>query len=144
MTLRRDTEKARAWAHRRSPLKRSAFHVTARQKRRRWRQRQAVRPAPTPQQIRRRAYEAEHRAMRAVVLARDWWCRARVEGRCLGRSTEAHHVLSRGRGGPNAMWNYLGICNRCHGFVHTHPLEAEARGLLASVGACCELEARAA
>ena len=129
MTLRRDTEKARQWARR---------------SRRKWRQHQSTRRPPTPQQLRRTDYEAEHRAMRAVVLVRDRYCRAHVEDRCTGWSTEAHHVLSRARGGPNELWNYLGFCASCHAYVHGHPLEAETQGWLASIGACCDLEARAA
>jgi hypothetical protein len=135
MGLQRDTPATRRFAFGpRKPLKRSPFQKSFKQ---------TARPTPTPQQLRRRAFEAEHSAMRRIVLARDRYCRVHVR-RCTNRATEAHHVLPRSRGGPNELWNYLGLCHDCHQYVHHHPRESEANGWLASIGACCELEARAA
>ena len=73
----------------------------------------------------------------AVHAAAGFRCEARIEGVCLGASTEAHHVWPSGRGGPDTMENLIAVCGSferpgCHQWIHAHPAEARARGLLAS------------
>ena len=36
---------------------------------------------------------------------------------CAGPA-EAHHIVSRGAGGPDEDWNVLYLCRRCHVEVH--------------------------
>ena len=60
-----------------------------------------------------------------------WWCGE--------NSTDAHHALARSQGGPDEMWNGLGMCHEHHMWVHDHRIEAQALGLLAHVGDCSEL-----
>ncbi len=102
----------------------------------------ARRGRPTPQQVRRREAEAEHRAMSKRVREEEPWCQVGMRSLwrelgaiCTSESTDGHHVLSKGRGGPNERWNYLALCHPCHMWVHAHPKLAEAAGWLAKVGA---------
>jgi 5-methylcytosine-specific restriction endonuclease McrA len=50
---------------------------------------------------------------RAIVLARDPWCRLRLPG-CTGKSTTVDHVLSVAKGGRNDIGNLRGACGNCN------------------------------
>ena len=91
-----------------------------------------------------------------AVKAREPWCQAGravyvetaaalklITLNCTMRTTDAHHVYTRGRAGKpiDEMWNGLGLCRSCHRWTHAHPIEAQALGLMAKLGACSELPA---
>ena len=61
---------------------------------------------------------------------------------CTLVTTDAHHMYSRGRAGGaiDEMWNGIGCCRMCHDWIHQHPIEAQALGLLAKVRASCAIE----
>jgi len=40
---------------------------------------------------------------------------------CGGRPIQAHHILSRARGGDDARGNLVGLCAGCHGAYHGSP-----------------------
>lgn len=51
-------------------------------------------------------------------------CEVRVPGVCTGRGEQVHHVILRGQGGPDELWNLLDACAACHRYVHDHPAES--------------------
>lgn len=56
-------------------------------------------------------------------------CEARVAPDCSGEYREAHHVVTRKRGVGwpwlhDASRNGLGVCSRCHGYIHRPPRSA--------------------
>lgn len=68
---------------------------------------------------------------RAEVFERSQGhCEAVVEGVCVGRGDQAHHVRRRSQGGDDDAGNLLWICRPCHDWVHGHPATANALGLL--------------
>jgi len=105
----------------------------------------------TPQQVRRREAVAEWAAISRAIREEQPDCAALMTDafmdeeqakrwmNCTWRTTEAHHVLPRARGGPHERWNALGLCHNCHQFIHSHPLLAQGAGWLAKVGASCPL-----
>jgi 5-methylcytosine-specific restriction endonuclease McrA len=65
--------------------------------------------------------------------------RVRSRGRCERAgcarvATALHHRQSRARGGDDTADNLIHLCWSCHDWVHAHPTEAEAAGLLAPSG----------
>ncbi len=87
----------------------------------------------------KRQEKRERRAEWAVaVKARDQMCQAGSQVArtmyCRGYATDAHHVLPRSAGGPDEMWNGIGLCTPCHMWVHDHRIEAQEIGLLAHWG----------
>jgi 5-methylcytosine-specific restriction endonuclease McrA len=57
----------------------------------------------------------------------------RLELRCLVCGTpkaQAHHVLSRGRGGDDLMDNFVPLCVRCHNKVHGEDIGGAVRRLV--------------
>ena len=81
-----------------------------------------------------RAEEAAYQRAKQQAFDRDQGqCKARVEVPevpCRGL-TDPHHVRPLGRGGRRSdVTNLLTVCRNHHTWIHTHPLEAEARGLL--------------
>ncbi len=88
------------------------------------------------------------RAWSLAVRARDRICRYETIASigawrgCTEPSTQAHHVYTRGRAGKsiNEMWNGLGLCLWHHDWVHAHPIEALALGLMAKLRAYCDIE----
>jgi len=38
---------------------------------------------------------------------------------CHGQGGDAHHVISRGAGGPDHRYNLLNVCRRCHNKIHS-------------------------
>lgn len=73
--------------------------------------------------------------LRPLVFARAGYrcerCGWRAGG---GLRLEAHHRLMVGQGGPDTLENLVALCGPnprgCHGWVHQHPTEAYACGLL--------------
>lgn len=70
--------------------------------------------------------------LRTVVFARDAdRCQVRSSV-CQGRARHAHHVLPRGRGGPDTLENLISVCVPCHTFLHDNPVWSYERGVLAA------------
>lgn len=74
--------------------------------------------------------------LRPVALARaNYRCeRCGATGRP-GRPLSCHHRLMRSQGGPDTLENLVVLCGLdnttgCHGWVHKHPEQAYALGLL--------------
>jgi hypothetical protein len=86
-----------------------------------------------PVSKKRRSLEAERRATRELVLARDLnRCQCCVPG-CTFHATDVHEIKSRARGGniiaiDGDLTNFLSLCRYCHHFITTNPAWAEARG----------------
>lgn len=120
MTLQRNQPLRRSRIQRRAQLARTEKHMERRKPLRR---------------MGRKGAERRERmdVARPVVFARDLWrCQARIIGVCIGEAHHAHHVLPRSRGGPDTLENLVSLCGPCHVWVHGHPDEATALGLLRS------------
>ena len=99
--MKRSGSLRRATPLKRSPMKRS-------------------RPKPVPSDI------------YAEVAKRDGGCVARrlvPEVPCWGR-IDPHHILPRGRGGPDTAENLACLCRAHHDWVHAHPAQGYDLGLL--------------
>ena len=87
----------------------------------------------SPVSKRRQKVNREYAKARADYLAAHPTCQARFDG-CTGRSTDIHHVLSRGRSGRDAdlvdRANFLAVCRHDHDWIESHRLEAVELGLL--------------
>lgn len=59
-------------------------------------------------------------------------CEARFSKGCSGWGAEAHHIVLRSQGGSNEPENLLWVCSACHSTIHSYPLAARERGLIAS------------
>ena len=57
-------------------------------------------------------------------------CRFHPLPECSGRFEHAHHVLPRSRGGQDVIGNASALGRVHHDWVHGHPFEARALGLL--------------
>ena len=63
-------------------------------------------------------------------------CRSAAGGICArchtatGASGQAHHLVTRSRGGSDTADNLAWVCRPCHDWIHAHPNEARATGLL--------------
>lgn len=66
--------------------------------------------------------------VKAQVLARAWLGRCEWCGQDLPE--DAHHRLLKGQGGPDRCWNLTGVSRICHGYIQTHPVEAQGRGFI--------------
>jgi hypothetical protein len=61
---------------------------------------------------------------------------ASICARCGHAGDEAHHRLTRARGGPDSWSNLIWLCRQCHRWAHVKdPVQAEADGLLLPSGA---------
>jgi 5-methylcytosine-specific restriction endonuclease McrA len=72
-----------------------------------------------------------------AVAARDWGCRAErlvPSVRCWGR-LDPHHVHRRSQGGQDTVENLILLCRAHHSWVHEHPADSAALGLLRLRGA---------
>lgn len=101
------------------------------------------RGGPLRQRSEKRVKEdAEFAKVRKAVMKRDGHCMAPIDwGLCggpwdslSGGLWDAHHIVSRARDKTLALEpsNLITLCRRHHDWVHDHPLEAEAFGLLKS------------
>lgn len=123
---------------RRQALKRGKPPKADPEKTRAWQARSRKRiPAES---VKHRKERGKRTAVRDEVLARDGACRngGRVPVRCGSPDPtrpplEVHEVISRGRwaGGYLEPGNCLALCQECHDWVTTHPIEAEEMGLSA-------------
>lgn len=78
-----------------------------------------------------RLFNAELDAMRPLVLARSHgFCECARD--CSRNAHQIHHVTRRSQGGTNELGNLLHLSHDCHAWVHAHPREARALGLLGS------------
>ena len=81
----------------------------------------------------RKSLDAERKATRELVLARDLnRCQAYIQG-CTLHATDVHEIKSRARGGNivavgGDLTNFLSLCRSCHSFITTHPAWAERHG----------------
>lgn len=88
---------------------------------------------PTPRPKVRKPLKARPKGvapnLRERVFERDGyvcrWCEVP------GGHLDPHHILPRGRGGLDSTANLVSLHRVCHRFVHEHPVEAKARGMLA-------------
>lgn len=74
---------------------------------------------------------------RQIVIEREMSCCLRCgKLQRAGSFSSLHHRQSR-RVGPDSVPNLVLLCgsgsNGCHGYVHTHPAEAQAEGYIVSV-----------
>lgn len=82
----------------------------------------------TPQQKRRRQWEAEYKRARVQVLDR---ARGMCEfPDCTERATEVHHKLKRYHPRANHPVFLLALCDPHHDHVHANPEESYATGRL--------------
>lgn len=68
----------------------------------------------------------------AAVVLRDGGCRAVSLIRsvqCAGR-IDPHHIIRRSQGGPDTPENLVCLCRAHHSWVHEHPEQSYALGLL--------------
>jgi len=71
-------------------------------------------------------------ALARACYVRDGGCKVRPElygVKCWGVN-DPHHVLPRGRGGPDALANLVTLCRGHHDWVHAHPELSKPLGLL--------------
>jgi len=74
------------------------------------------------------------------VLARSrGLCEARCAPDCTMRAEHAHHVGRRWWAG-NEPGNLLGVCHRCHNWIHSNVAAAERLGFLRRSGALPHVE----
>lgn len=64
----------------------------------------------------------------------DGWCEALVPNCCTGVAVHVHHRLRRSQGGTDRLGNLLAVCAACHGWIHAHVAESQARGWLVRSG----------
>ena len=73
---------------------------------------------------------ARAKIRKALIEERGSLCEARTPYCTQPAVLQMHEVLSRGRGGDALdPSNILLVCPLCHHWIHTHPADAEARGL---------------
>ena len=81
----------------------------------------------------RKSLDADRKATREMVLARDLnRCQAFIFG-CTLHATDVHEIKSRARGGNivaigEDLSNFLSLCRSCHSYITTHPAFAEKWG----------------
>lgn len=84
-----------------------------------------------PERRSKRRNAARYAQARAVVYDRSGGqCEALIEGVCLSRGDQAHHVRRRSQGGQDDPGNLLWVCRSCHDHIHAHPATSVALGLL--------------
>lgn len=84
-----------------------------------------------PERRSKRRNAARYAQARAVVYDRSGGqCEALIEGVCLSRGDQAHHVRRRSQGGSDDPSNLKWVCDACHGHIHANPAAAEELGLL--------------
>ena len=69
--------------------------------------------------------------MKSLIYERaNGLCEAMVPPVCTFRGTDFHHRKLRSQGGVGEVNAGLLLCRACHHWVHHHPRQAEARGLI--------------
>ena len=53
-----------------------------------------------------------------------------IDARCTGYREQLHHRKLRSQGGEHTVENLVGICHRCHYWLHAHPAIAYTNGWL--------------
>jgi hypothetical protein len=74
---------------------------------------------------------AEEKEAKRLTRARSGgWCEQRVPGVCRGRAREFSHRWAEGQGGLWCASNGMDSCGLagCHGWLHSHPVEAKRLG----------------
>lgn len=88
-------------------------------------------PIRTRSKLLRRTRTRDWIKVKRHVLDRaDHRCEARIEGVCLGRARDAHHLVLRSQGGPDEPWNLASLCRPCHEHVHQNPAWSYEHGWL--------------
>ncbi len=64
----------------------------------------------------RRGYGEGWEELRSATLRRDGYACQRCGAD--GRTLQAHHVIPRAAGGPDALENLVTLCRPCHGVIH--------------------------
>lgn len=84
------------------------------------------------QSKRRRAEQpARARCVRITRKRAKGWCQADCCDDCAYLGSDAHELLPRSQGGdPLNPDGCIWVCRPCHDWIHDHPAEAYALGLL--------------
>lgn len=94
----------------------------------------SLRRTRRPMSAKAQAYDREFRKASEEVKARSAGrCEARIENSsvlCLVWGYEVHHKRRRSQGGTNDLNNLIYACIPCHRWIHEHPADAAALGLL--------------
>ena len=84
-----------------------------------------------PVSAKRKSTMADYKRAKEEIMQRgDGACEARVVNVCTGGAEHAHHKKRRSRGGTDDGENLIAVCFHCHEWIHTHPADATALGLL--------------
>ena len=70
--------------------------------------------------------------VQSVTTRAEGFCEAMIRGVCNGRPEHLHHRQLRSRGGGDTVENLTAVCHRCHDWIHRHPKESTALGLMVS------------
>ena len=121
---------------RHTPLRRTPF------KQKSWIARSATeRPKkpPTPQQVRKRAQDAEYAVNRRLKLIQvNYRCERIYEVdsmrvRCSRAASQTHHKLRRSQQVDHSLDNLLALCPQCHEYIHLNVADSKARGYIVSL-----------
>lgn len=86
-----------------------------------------------PVSARRRSRDVVYPARRREVYDRaGGTCEAGAAPDCTWRCEQIHHIGGRGGPHPHRLYNLLGVCHRCHDWIHANPREATRLGLMRS------------
>lgn len=83
-------------------------------------------PKVTPKRAKRLGF---YRILRKGFLGANQDCQAKFAC-CSGRASQVHHKASRVGDKLNDTRDFLAICAPCHLYLHAHPKQARALGLL--------------
>lgn len=82
---------------------------------------------------RRAEQEVRVEVLMALLMDRGNACEAKIDDGCKLVATDGHELLLRSAGGdPTDPENIKLVCRQCHDWIHGHPKEARAAGLLRS------------
>lgn len=88
-----------------------------------------------PRSLKRQRVMVERRRLVAELLEANPVCQALIRGVCQGRAVDVHERLTRARArDANAAIldraNCCTVCRACHDWIGTHPVQAQAMGLV--------------